>query len=84
MARAAFGRNAQPLCDRERVSHRVLVKLLSPRRPGDRKDSRKVREILGDGLRCDLRDGLIGERNDVGARNGLTLLVRDIVAFDCT
>jgi hypothetical protein len=30
------------------------------------------------------RLGMIGERNDVGARNGRTPLVRDIVAFDRT
>ena len=43
-----------------------------------------MREIIGDGLRRDLRYELIGERDDVGARNGRTLLVRDIVAFDRT
>jgi hypothetical protein len=56
--------------------------------PGDREDRCKMGEIIGDGLRCDLRHELIGEgddghaRNDGRARNGGILLVCDIVTFD--
>src|SRR6516225_4433340 len=84
ITRAAPARDAQPLCNDERVLHRLLVKLISPCWPGDREHCRKMREIIAHGLRRDLRYELIREYNDVGTRNGRTRPVRDIIAFDRT